>query len=520
MSISHRELHKLLLDTVAERLGPDAIVRGLKSSTYTQDAKGGVVLQLLDAQTRKPVDPMHCDILIAADGIYSPLRKTMHPKDGEVSRSGLTVFRGVAPFPRFLDGATMAAIGDHRQKIVCYPVAELPESSASGSNTQMMNFAAVVVEEPQDIKVGQQSYTEAADPKEVLRRLDAGEFGAYNLPWLDHRAMFHAAEALYSWPIVDRDPLDSWVDGCVALIGDAAHPMYPFGSNGASSALLDAKELAEQMTSTGALGTRDREVLRKALLGYQSVRLPAAVAVQAACRNQGAEKVVAQYSRSKAEKGSTGKDEGKGEGDTGKLVREALAKAQRGADVKAKVAEDVQGEDHKYEQLLDGFTADEKAVLLAKKGLKELLSAPGGKGEVRAVTERVLPRTGANSEQRVFDLEVKAVVEQGGAKRQKRSAKGGQQAVVAVSRSAVVVKDQAKAMQMMAEGMLGLQEDDGQTTFKIRSLARGTSKATGQPCIVRQYELSNDAMTCQTYEEIATDAVPPTLRRSKRARPS
>ena len=45
----------------------------------------------------------------------------------------------------------------------------------------------------------------------------------------------------------DRDPLPRWSHGRVTLLGDAAHPMYPVGSNGATQAMLDARSLADRL---------------------------------------------------------------------------------------------------------------------------------------------------------------------------------------------------------------------------------------------------------------------------------
>ena len=51
--------------------------------------------------------------------------------------------------------------------------------------------------------------------------------------------------------MVDRDPIDRWTFGRVTLLGDAAHPMYPRGSNGAAQSILDARALADGLAAGG-----------------------------------------------------------------------------------------------------------------------------------------------------------------------------------------------------------------------------------------------------------------------------
>jgi 2-polyprenyl-6-methoxyphenol hydroxylase-like FAD-dependent oxidoreductase len=77
-------------------------------------------------------------------------------------------------------------------------------------------------------------------------------FDGFRYDWLDVPAMISQADCAYENPMIDRDPVDTWVDGRVGLMGDAAHAMYPTGSNGASQAIVDARELTAMIRTHGA----------------------------------------------------------------------------------------------------------------------------------------------------------------------------------------------------------------------------------------------------------------------------
>jgi 2-polyprenyl-6-methoxyphenol hydroxylase-like FAD-dependent oxidoreductase len=69
--------------------------------------------------------------------------------------------------------------------------------------------------------------------------------------WLDVPALIGGADSVFENPMIDRDPIPTWVDGPVALLGDAAHAMYPTGSNGGSQAIVDARVLGAAMVEHG-----------------------------------------------------------------------------------------------------------------------------------------------------------------------------------------------------------------------------------------------------------------------------
>jgi len=106
----------------------------------------------------------------------------------------------------------------------------------------------------------------------------------FRLDFVDPVQLIEATEALYEYPNCDRDPIDRWSFGRVTLLGDAAHPMYPVGSNGASQAILDARSLA------GHLSTVADPVA--ALAAYDNERRPATAAIVLANRKGGPEGVI------------------------------------------------------------------------------------------------------------------------------------------------------------------------------------------------------------------------------------
>ena len=95
--------------------------------------------------------------------------------------------------------------------------------------------------------------------------------------------MIRAAETVLEFPMVDQDPLPSWGFGRATLLGDAAHPMYPMGSNGASQAILDARCLADGLAGAPAPA---------ALRSYEAERLPATAGIVRSNRAGGPERVI------------------------------------------------------------------------------------------------------------------------------------------------------------------------------------------------------------------------------------
>jgi 2-polyprenyl-6-methoxyphenol hydroxylase-like FAD-dependent oxidoreductase len=184
--------------------------------------------------------------------------------------NGSLLWRGLADGAPVFDGRTMVWAGHPRQKLVLYPVLDLPEGR------QQLNFIAELRTESTEL-AEREDWNKAGDLGDFLP-----EFENWVFPWLDVPALIVSAPGTFLFPMVDRDPVERWSFGRTTLLGDAAHPMYPIGSNGASQAILDARTL------TGCLLCHGDDVER-ALQRYDEVRRPATSAIVLANRGLGPE---------------------------------------------------------------------------------------------------------------------------------------------------------------------------------------------------------------------------------------
>lgn len=265
VSIHRGRLHMLLLEAARERLGDARIRLGARMCGFEQD-EAGVTARFEGGGRARG------DVLIAADGIHSTARTLFYPEEGPPIWNGAILWRATSIADPFLTGATMAQIGTRDVKFVVYPIADLPDGR------KLTNWIA----------------ERRVDPSQPWKREDWNRpgriedflpsFEGWRFPWLDVPALIRAAEAVYEFPMVDRDPLPRWTHGRVTLLGDAAHPLYPIGSNGASQGILDARTLALK------LATMDDPLA--ALVAYEVIRRPATAALVEATRGDGPDVVL------------------------------------------------------------------------------------------------------------------------------------------------------------------------------------------------------------------------------------
>ncbi|MFI7546819.1 flavin-dependent oxidoreductase [Actinoplanes sp. NPDC049599] len=206
------------------------------------------------------------DLIIGADGIHSALRRQGQPGEGAPVWNGLTLWRGTARVPGFLDGRTMIMAGDAGQKVVAYPIG--PDLINVVAERRGPGFAGADAD-----------WNRAVDPAPIVAL-----FRNWRFPWLDVPGLLAAADEILEYPMVDRDPIGSWTHGTTTLLGDAAHPMYPNGSNGASQAILDARTLAFHLATAPTVA--------RALAAYEADRRPATTALVLSNRRQGPEQVM------------------------------------------------------------------------------------------------------------------------------------------------------------------------------------------------------------------------------------
>lgn len=226
-------LHMLLYRTVLERLGPDSVVTGARATGYRQDADG-VTLLLEGGREERG------SLLIGADGIHSAIRAQMHPDQPPIHWGGAVMWRGVTRAKPIRTGSSFVGLGTHRHRIVIYPISNPDADGMADINW----IAEVTYDDPQ----GREN---TGWFREVTVADFARHFDGWTWDWLDVPALLNGASVVYENPMIDRDPVASWHQGRVVLLGDAAHAMYPTGSNGASQAVIDARVLGACMVAQG-----------------------------------------------------------------------------------------------------------------------------------------------------------------------------------------------------------------------------------------------------------------------------
>jgi 5-methylphenazine-1-carboxylate 1-monooxygenase len=234
-SIHRGELQFLLYRELLARCGPQVITTGAALTGWQEDALG-VVVQLENRKTREKLEDLHGLVLIGADGINSTVRATLYPDEGGAKWRGTMMWRGVTRAQGFLSGRSMAMAGTADRKFVCYPIQDLGEGGE-----QRINWIADLALPP-DYAWDKQDWNREGHLHDF-----APQFADWHFDWLDIPALIEAAESIWEYPMVDRDPLPRWSHGRATLLGDAAHAMYPIGSNGATQAIIDARVLAREL---------------------------------------------------------------------------------------------------------------------------------------------------------------------------------------------------------------------------------------------------------------------------------
>ena len=235
----HRgRFHLLLAAKVVERLGADALVLGHKVTGYRKDTDGGVTAFLkADDGNASEVKGR---LLIGADGIHSSVRAQMHPGQPPIHWGGTIMWRGTAKGVPIRTGSSFIGLGTDRHRVVIYPISHPDADGLADINW----IAEQTFDTDHDWqKSGWFRPVELAD--------FAHEFDSFVYDWLDLPALLAKSDCAYENPMIDREPIPTWVDGPVALIGDAAHAMYPTGSNGATQAIIDGRVIGRIMLEKG-----------------------------------------------------------------------------------------------------------------------------------------------------------------------------------------------------------------------------------------------------------------------------
>jgi 5-methylphenazine-1-carboxylate 1-monooxygenase len=262
LSIHRGMLQEVLRGAVIDRLGADALHLGRRLVRVGGNDESPVA-EFDDGE-------VDADLVVAADGIHSAARAQRYPDEGSFLWNGSLLWRGIAEVEPVLDGRSMIWAGHPEQKFVGYPIADLP------GGMQRFNFIAELRRPDSDL-ARTEDWNRAGSLDDFLPQFKGWDFG-----WLDVPGLVEAAPKTFLFPMVDREPIPQWTFGRTTLLGDAAHPMYPIGSNGASQAILDARVLAGCIRRHG-------ENIDEALRRYEETRRPATAAIVQANRGFGPE---------------------------------------------------------------------------------------------------------------------------------------------------------------------------------------------------------------------------------------
>ena len=247
----HRgQFHMLLHEKVVKRIGPDAVRLGSRVTGYRKNSDGSIsaLIEEVDGST----SDARGTLLIGADGIHSAVRAQMHPTQPPIHWGGAVMWRGTTWAKPIRTGSSFVGLGTHRQRIVFYPISHPnPQTGLA-----MINWIAEVT----------MDNTEGWKQRGWFRQVSIDDFlhhfENWIWDWLDVPALIRQANTVFENPMIDRDPVPTWRDGPVALLGDAAHAMYPTGSNGGSQAIVDARVLGAAMAEHG--------VTQEALAAYDN----------------------------------------------------------------------------------------------------------------------------------------------------------------------------------------------------------------------------------------------------------
>lgn len=268
LSLSRKHLVNVLAEAVTARLRSGTLQTDARVIGFTS-LENGRVQVTLEHQCTGRTTSIETDLLIGADGLHSAIRAHLYPEEGAPYSNGLVMWRGTTWAEPYLTGRTMIVIGDDQKKFVAYPI--VPPARLDGLT--LINW---VTARPTDSIV-----TEDLDAR---RDQVQHHFGSWHLSWLDIPTLIKDATSILEYPMVDRDPLPRWTFGRVVLLGDAAHPMFPVGSNGATQAIIDSRVLAH------ALATHND--IDEALAFYERERRPAMTKIQQINRSMGPERVI------------------------------------------------------------------------------------------------------------------------------------------------------------------------------------------------------------------------------------
>ena len=271
LSIHRGLLHATMLAAIRERRGADVVRVGQKFESFSETSSGVVArFRGRDGSLTEASG----DCLVGADGIHSAVRSQLHPDTGPMLWNGIMMWRGTVDWPVFDGGDLMVVSGDMAEKLLYYPI-----KTGATPGTMLTNWVlACRIAEGETRPPERESWSREGSLDRVL------PFAAhFKLPDIDVLSMIRSTPTFFEYPMCDREPLDQWGTDRVTLLGDAAHPMYPVGSNGSAQAIIDGKRLAHMLAE---------EAAPQAIRRYEAERVPLTGALVRANRKGGPERVV------------------------------------------------------------------------------------------------------------------------------------------------------------------------------------------------------------------------------------
>ncbi|KEJ90063.1 flavin-dependent oxidoreductase [Sulfitobacter donghicola] len=270
-SVHRGRLHMMLYHELVKRAGPEAVETGWRATGFdTQGDRAQLMLE--DRQGNSRVE--NGAVVIGADGIHSTLRSQMQPHESDPQWGGAMLWRGTTQAKPFLSGASMVLVGHDGLRFVAYPISQPDPTTGLAT----INWICNLQFDPAQ-KFRKEDYSRAANLQDFLPAFEPISFD-----WLDAPALIRGAKEVFEYPMVDRDPLDSWTVGRATLMGDAAHAAYPVGSNGAGAGITDARKLVAAFLAHG--------LTEKALHVYQDEMLPITSKIILMNRTAGPDKIL------------------------------------------------------------------------------------------------------------------------------------------------------------------------------------------------------------------------------------
>ncbi len=271
-SIHRGKLQGVIYQAARARLGEGKIHTGHRLGAFTQ-SEGGVSAFFFD-RSGSHIRTAQGDVLIGADGIHSFVRAQLFPQESPAIWNGTLLWRGAIDWPQFLTGRSMIIAGGMEAKFVLYPIA-----AGSAPDRRLTNWAVMAKVAKGGTPPSKEDWSRPGRWDDLRPYVQK-----FNLPFIDVSHLIEASGEFWEYPLCDREPLPRWSHGRVTLLGDAAHPMYPVGSNGASQAILDARCLADKLLAG--------DNAMHALWLYDQERLPMTTQIVLMNRKGGPEGVI------------------------------------------------------------------------------------------------------------------------------------------------------------------------------------------------------------------------------------